>query len=433
MARILVADDDPGFRSLLADILESAGHDPVEVRDGAEALSALERGGFDLVLSDQRMPRVDGLELLRRMRAGGMSTPLVVLTAYGTIPDAVEAVRMGAADYMTKPLPSPAALLAVVNRLLAPAETDDTLVAGSSGMREVLDLIDRVAPRDVAVLVTGESGTGKELIARRLHARSGRSSGPFVAVNCAALPESLAESELFGHEKGAFTGADRQRRGRFEEADGGTLLLDEVGELPATLQAKLLRVLEERTVRRVGGTEEVAVDVRLVAATNRELAAAVEAGTFRRDLFYRLAVVEAHLPPLRERHGDVAALAEHLLERLAARHGVPRSPLGPEALAALERHDWPGNVRELRNVLERAVVVRAGAPIRTDDLALHRSGAFVPPPAPAEEAPLDRDAREREAVVEALRRADGNREQAARMLGISVRTLYYRLRKFGLS
>ncbi len=434
MARILVADDDPGFRSLLADILESAGHDPLEVRDGAEALAALERGGFDLVLSDQRMPRMDGLELLRRMRAAGMTAPMVVLTAYGTIPDAVEAVRLGASDYMTKPLPSPAALLAVVNRTLAPAEANDTFVAGSSRRREVLDLIDRVAPRDVAVLVTGESGTGKELIARRLHTRSGRSLGPFVAVNCAALPESLAESELFGHEKGAFTGADRQRRGRFEEAEGGTLLLDEIGDLPATLQAKLLRVLEERTVRRVGGTEEVPVDVRLVAATNLDLAAAVEAGSFRRDLFYRLAVVEAHLPPLRERHGDVAALADHLLDRLAARHGVPRGALAPEALAVLERHDWPGNVRELRNVLERAVVVRAGAPIRPDDLALHRGGAPVAPPqAPSGEPPLDRDAREREAVVEALRRADGNRELAARMLGISVRTLYYRLRTFGLS
>jgi transcriptional regulator with PAS, ATPase and Fis domain len=292
--------------------------------------------------------------------------------------------------------------------------------------------VNRVAARDVAVLVTGESGTGKELIAHRLHERSGRAGGPFVAVNCAALPETLADSELFGHEKGAFTGADRLRHGRFEEAHGGTLFLDEIGELPGALQAKLLRVLEERTVRRLAGSADIPVDVRLIAATNRDLAAAAAAGSFRQDLFFRLAVVAVHLPPLGDRVGDVPLLARHLMAALAARHRVPVPELTPAALAALERHHWPGNVRELRNVLERAVVVRGGEPIRAEDLALdaapspptHSGGAAVP---------LDREVREREAVLEALRRAGGSREEAAALLGVSVRTLYYRLRRFGIS
>ena len=427
VARILVADDEPTFRALLGDILEQAGYEVVEVADGAAALAALERGDFDLVLSDRRMPRVDGLELLRRARTLPAAPPFVMLTAYGTIPDAVEAVRLGAADYLTKPLPSPAALIAVVERVLAPAAADLAFVTGDPAVLGLLETVDRVAVRDVSVLVTGESGTGKELIARRIHTRSPRAGGPFVAVNCAALPETLAESELFGHERGAFTGADRQRRGRFEEASGGSLFLDEVGELSAALQAKLLRVLEERVVRRLGGGEDLPVDVRLIAATNRDLAGAAAPGGFRQDLYFRLAVVPVTLPPLRERPGDVALLASHLVGQLAARHRVAAAPLEAEALAALERHDWPGNVRELRNVLERALVVRGGAPIRVQDLALAPGG-----PAAGGAVPLDRDAREREAVLEALRRADGNREEAARLLGVSVRTLYYRLRRYGI-
>jgi DNA-binding NtrC family response regulator len=427
VARILVADDEPTFRALLADILEQAGHEVVEVADGAAALAALERGGFDLVLSDQRMPRLDGLELLRRVRALASAPPFVMLTAYGTIPDAVEAVRLGAADYLTKPLPSPAALTAVVERVLAPAVGETSFVTGDPRVLELLETVDRVAARDVSILITGESGTGKELIARRIHAHSPRAGGPFVAVNCAALPETLAESELFGHERGAFTGADRQRRGRFEEAHGGTLFLDEVGELSAPLQAKLLRVIEERVVRRLGGAEDLPVDVRLVTATNRDLAGAVAQGGFRQDLYFRLAVVPLDLPPLRERPGDIGLLARHLVEQLAARHRVTASPLEPDALAALERHGWPGNVRELRNVLERALVVRGGAPIRTQDLSLAAGGT-----SPGGGVPLDRDVREREAVLEALRRAGGNREEAARLLGVSVRTLYYRLRRFGI-
>ena len=277
---------------------------------------------------------------------------------------------------------------------------------------------------NVWVLVTGESGTGKELVARRLHARSSRAKAPFVAVNAAALPETLAESELFGADKGAFTGADQPRAGRFEEANGGTLFLDEVGELPLPLQAKLLRALEERAVRRLGGVRETPVDVRLVAATNRDLASEAESGSFRRDLYFRLAVVVVNVPPLRERAGDVPLLAGHLAARLAARHGVAVPRLSAEALAALEAHSWPGNVRELRNVLERAVVVRGGEEIRAADLGLASRG-------PAAQS-LDRTHREREALLEALRRTGGRREEAAKLLGVSVRTLYYRLKQWGL-
>ncbi len=423
MAHVLVVDDEPSFRALLRDILEGAGHGVTEAGDGAEALAFLERGTFDVVLTDRQMPRVDGLELVRRLRTR-TSPPVVVLTAHGSIPEAVEAVRLGAADYITKPLPSPDALVDLVASLLPREEEGGDFVTADPATKELLDLVDRVAPRDIAVLVTGESGTGKELVARRLHARSPRSRGPFVAVNAAALPETLAESELFGAEKGAFTGADQARAGRFEEANGGTLFLDEVGELPAALQAKLLRVLEERVVRRLGGAREVPVDVRLVAATNRDLSRDSESGAFRQDLFFRLAVVVVNIPPLRERTVDIPLLATHLAGRLAARHRVPVPALTDEALSALSAHAWPGNVRELRNVLERAVVVRGGEPIRAIDLALAGPSSAV--------SPLDRGHREREALLAALRRTGGRREEAARLLGISVRTLYYRLKQWGI-
>jgi len=424
VAHILVVDDEAGFRALLRDILEEAGHAVTEARDGAEALAFLERGAFDLVLTDRQMPKVDGIELVRRIRARTSPPPVVVLTAHGSIPEAVDAVRLGAADYITKPLPSPGALVDLVASLLPREEEGDDFVTQDPVTNELLALVDRVAARDIAVLVTGESGTGKELIARRLHAHSPRANGRFVAVNAAALPETLAESELFGAEKGAFTGADQARAGRFEEANGGTLFLDEVGELPVSLQAKLLRVLEERVVRRLGGSREIPVDVRLVAATNRDLSLESESGRFRQDLFFRLAVVVVNLSPLRERPEDIPLLARHFATRLAARHRVPVPELTGDAVAALAAHQWPGNVRELRNVLERAVVVRGGEPIRAADLAL---GGGLP-----SSASLDRAHREREALLAALRRTGGRREEAASLLGISVRTLYYRLKQWGI-
>ncbi len=427
MAHILVVDDEAGFRDLLRDILEGAGHGVTEARDGAEALAFLERNPVDLVLTDRQMPKLDGLELVRRIRARPSPPPVVVLTAHGSIPEAVDAVRLGASDYITKPLPSPGALVDLVASLLPRGEEEGgEFVTEDPSTKELLVLVDRVAARDIAVLVTGESGTGKELIARRLHARSPRAKGPFVAVNAAALPETLAESELFGVDKGAFTGAEQARAGRFEEANGGTIFLDEVGELPAPLQAKLLRVLEERVIRRLGGTRDLPVDVRLVAATNRDLSADSGSGTFRQDLFFRLAVVVVNLPPLRERPLDIPLLARHFVHRLASRHRVPAPDLTDEAIEALAAHPWPGNVRELRNVLERAVVVRVGEPIRASDLALAHSG-----PAAASSS-LDRSHREREALLAALRRTGGRRDEAARLLGISVRTLYYRLKQWGL-
>jgi DNA-binding NtrC family response regulator len=424
VARILVVDDEAPFRALVREIMEEAGHSVVEARDGAEALALLDRAPADVVLTDRRMPRMDGIELLRRIRARPRPPKVVVLTAYGTIPEAVEAVRLGASDYITKPLPSPGALADLVASLVPGEEEGHEFVSADARTAELLAVADRVASRDVSVLVTGESGTGKELIARRLHARSPRAAGPFVAVNAAALPDALAESELFGVERGAFTGADQQRAGRFEEAAGGTLFLDEVGELSPAVQAKLLRALEERAVRRLGGTRELPIDVRLVAATNRDLEGGGADGTFRSDLFFRLAVVRIHLPPLRERPGDVPALARHLAGILGLRHGIEPAPLGEAALAALSAWPWPGNVRELRNVLERAIVIRGSEPIRPDDLAL---GA-----ARAAREPLHREQREREAVLEALRRSGGRRDEAARLLGISVRTLYYRLKQWGI-
>jgi two-component system response regulator HydG len=424
VARILVVDDEAPFRTLLREILEEAGHVIVEARDGAEALAFLDRTPVDLVLTDRRMPKIDGMELVRRLRTRANAPKIVIVTAYGTIPEAVEAVRLGAADYITKPLPSPGALIALVASLLPREEDSHEFVSADPQSAAVLAVVDRVAPRDVSVLVTGESGTGKELIARRLHARSSRASGPFVAVNAAALPDSLAESELFGVEKGAFTGAEQARTGRFEEASGGTIFLDEVGELSLPVQAKFLRTLEERSVRRLGGTRDIPVDVRIIAATNRDLEAEGTKGTFRTDLFFRLAVVTLHLPPLRERPADIPVLARHLASVLSARHGVGSRPLTEAVLEVLSAWTWPGNVRELRNVLERAIVIRGDEPLRPEDFSL---GVARP-----STAPLHREQREREAVLEALQRSGGRREEAARLLGISVRTLYYRLKQWGI-
>lgn len=425
MSSILVVDDDGGFRTLLRDILEQQDHKVLEAGDGDAAMEVLRRSRVDLVIADQRMPRCSGMELLRKVQGMTSPPPVILMTGYGTIPDAVEAVRLGAADYLTKPLESPDALLALVARILRSDGDDGEIVSSSRAMRELVETADRVAARDVPVLIEGESGTGKELFARRIHAHSPRARQPFVAVNCAALPETLAESELFGAERGAYTGSERQRAGRFEEAHRGTLFLDEVGELALSVQAKLLRALEERVIRRLGGSRDMPVDARIVAATNRDLRAAVEAGTFRSDLYYRLAVVSLRLPPLRERLDEIAPLAGHLVLTLARRHRLPPVELEPDAVDALKRYDWPGNVRELRNVLERAVVLRAGAPIRAADVEVDAA-------APAALKRWEQSS-EKETILDALRRAGGNRDQAARHLGVSVRTLYYRLRRLGLN
>jgi two-component system response regulator FlrC len=427
---VLVVDDDDGFRALLLDILRLEGYRLLAAASAEQALSLLERDRADLVLTDRRLPGLDGLELARRLRAQPRPPVVVLVTAYGTIPEAVAAVRAGVADYLTKPLESPAALRRRIRDLLGePAVADGSgeFLTGDPRLAELVAMADRAAATDATVLVTGESGTGKELLARRIHARSRRADRPWVALNCAALPESLAESELFGHEKGAFTGALARHRGRFEQADGGTLFLDEIGDLSPAIQAKLLRALEERKIQRLGGTEPVAVDLRLVAATHRDLAMAAATGEFRSDLYYRLNVVALAIPPLRERPGDIALLAPRLLSEATERLGLPARRLAPEALAALTRHSWPGNVRELRNAVERAAIAASGETIEPRHLP-ELGGA---PSRPAV-APLSLEQRERQAILAALERTGGHREQAAELLGISVRTLYNRLRTYGI-
>lgn len=433
---ILVVDDDDAFRELLVDILRPEGYRVLEAASAEEALELASRERADLVLTDQRMPGMDGIELVRRLRAAADPPAIVVMTAYGTIPQAVEAVRLGAADYLTKPLESPAALRQLVRRVLGersrPRDEVGEFLTRDPATLEMLTLADRAAATDATVLIVGESGTGKELVARRIHRRSRRAKGPFVPVNCAAIPENLAESELFGHEKGAFTGADRRRIGRFEQADGGTLFLDEVGELPEPLQAKLLRALEERSIERVGGSKPVPLDIRLVAATNRDLEEEVAAGRFRGDLYYRLNVIQLRIPPLRERRGDLEVLVPALVEAISRRLGLEGKRITEAAMQRLQAYDWPGNVRELRNVIERALIVAPGDEVRPEHLPPLGRQPRPRPSAGGEEAPLSLEEREKQAILEALERTGGHREKAAKLLGISVRTLYNRLQQYGI-
>jgi two-component system response regulator AtoC len=443
--RVLVVDDEEGIRSFIGEVLEGEGLKVTLAEDGEAAARLLGRQSFHLLLTDLRMPGLDGMALVRLARAEAPEMEVVVLTAHGTVPSAVEAMRLGAFDYLAKPLSGPDELRLVVARALErgrlKAERQrhlgtegPALVAQDPAMVAVLAQVRKVAPTDATVLLYGESGTGKEVVARSLHRLSRRADGPFVAVNCAALAESLLESELFGHEKGAFTGAATARRGRFELAEGGTLFLDEIAELRAPLQAKLLRVLQERRFERVGGVRTVEVDLRLVAATNRDLPAEIAAGRFRDDLYHRLAVFPVRLPPLRERPGDVLPLTTALLARVGARLGRPGLVLGPGCAAALTAYRWPGNVRELENVLERAAILAPGLELQLADLAL---GPATPGAAAAEAAappPFDGTLRdlEREAIRRALAECGGHRKRAAARLGIGLRTLYDKLKEYQL-
>ena len=432
-ATVLVVDDDRAFRELVVDILRSEGYRLLEAPNAEAALQLAALENLDVVLSDQRMPGMDGIELTRRLRAVPEPPAIVMMTAYGTIPEAVEAVRLGAADYLTKPLESPQALRRLVRRLVdrhhaAPKTPETEFLTRDPATLEILALADRAAPTDASVLITGESGTGKEILARRVHRHSQRGGGPFVVVNSAALPEGLAESELFGHEKGAFTGAVTRHRGRLELAGGGTLFLDEIGELSKAVQAKLLRALEAREIERVGGDRPIAVDFRLIAATNRDLESEVANGRFRSDLFYRLNVVSLPLPPLRDRLGDLDVLVPKLKQSLAERLGLPDRELSPEAMEALRQRRWPGNVRELRNVLERSLIAAAGEQVEVGDLPPLAMQADSLSP-----GSLSLEERERQAILEALKQTGGHRERAARLLGISVRTLYNRLKRYGIS
>ncbi|MFN8094147.1 MAG: sigma-54 dependent transcriptional regulator [Vicinamibacteria bacterium] len=450
MAQVLVVDDEEGVRGFLAEALEDEGHAVAQAEDGRAAAEMLRLRGFDLMITDLRMPGLDGLELVRLARAEQPEMEVIVLTAHGTIETAVEAMRLGAFDYLQKPIGSPVQLRLLASRALerrallalrdgaARAASDlPPLSHGDPAMAPVVEALRKVARTQATVLLLGESGTGKELGARSVHEWSPRASGPFVAVNCAAIAEGVLESELFGHEKGAFTGAVATRRGRVELAEGGTLFLDEVAELKVELQAKLLRVLQERRFERVGSSRTLEADVRWIAATNRDLERAIAEGRFREDLYHRLAVFPVRLPPLRERPADVAPLARTLLARIGRELGRPGLALEKDAAAALASADWPGNVRELANALERAAILAEGRELRAQDVIAARGAGAV---AGGTAAPGRRAAGagtltdiEREAIVRALAEVGGNRRQAAKRLGIGLRTLYEKIHRYGLS
>ena len=436
MATILVVDDDPGFRKLLEAILGGEGHRIHSAGSVQEAVLAGASQRFDLVLCDLRLPDGDGLLILRRYRELAPGTPFVMITAFGTVPTAVEAMKLGAVDFLEKPLRSPEELRQIVRRVLSSAAAQESATPAQAAgfacpdllvhdpvMREVVDLARKVAPTNATVLLMGESGTGKEVLARCIHANSRRAQATFLALNCAALPPTLIESALFGHEKGAFTGAIAQHQGVFERAHGGTLFLDEVGELDAGSQAKLLRVLQDRTFERLGGTRAIQVDVRLIAATNRDLKKLVEEGKFREDLYYRLNAFPLEIPPLRRRPADILPLARYFLARAARNLGKPELELDESACQALLAYSWPGNVRELENMMERVAILSEGK-VRAEDLPLPKTQSTA--------RPVRWKEIEKEAILEALRRHGGNRTRAAQELGISLRTLQYRLKEYGI-
>ena len=443
--RILIVEDDTTFRGLLAAILEDAGHEVIQAVNGAAGLAKLQQESFDLVLSDLKMPQMGGIELFHASRFDQAAPPFVLITAFGTVEEAVAAIKDGVSDFLTKPLKDPATLRALVERLLleqtrtrrlkALDEAELTglppleiLFAGAA-MEKVRWLVGEVAPTEATVLIGGESGTGKELLARYIHLTSPRKGGPFIAVNCAAIPENLMESELFGHERGAFTGATTTRQGKFELAAGGTIMLDEIGEMPLPMQAKLLRVLQERNFQRVGGSREIHADVRVLAATNRDLMGEITARHFREDLFYRLNVFPITLPPLRDRLDGMDDLAEFLVRLHSREMGKQLAGIASSARKALRTHHWPGNIRELQNVLERAVIL-ARNEITMADLPelICISGKSSQP----EDHGLLKEAEHR-AIIAALKATAGNRRLAADRLGISRRTLQYRLKEFGVA
>ncbi len=440
MANILVVDDEEGIRSFIGEVLEDEGHRVVLAADGQAALEALARQSFHLLVTDLKMPRVDGMTLLTQAKAQRPELEVIVLTAHGTVEGAVQAMKKGAFDYLQKPIASPAELRLLVARALEhrglvdrqALESGDAprLTWGDPAMQSVTQAIGKVAATSATVLLTGESGTGKEVAARAIHAASKRASKPFVAVNCAALSDQLLESELFGHERGAFTGAVQRRRGRLELAEGGTFFLDELGELKPELQAKLLRVLQERTFERVGGTETLTADVRWIAATNRDLVAAMARGAFREDLYHRLAVFPIRMPPLRERLGDLLPLAEHLLGRVAASVGKPGLSLTEEAQRALVAYAWPGNVRELVNTLERAAIMADGRVLGVEHLGLPAGGEATAKDDSKDAKTLQ--SAEKAAILEALAAVNGHRKKAAERLGIGERTLYDKLKAYGI-
>jgi two-component system response regulator HydG len=441
--KVLVVDDQRNMRATTAMILRAAGHAVEEAEDGSAALQRLGAEAFDVVLTDLRMPTVGGMEVLAAAQQVAPETQVIVMTAYGTIESAVEAIRRGAYDFLAKPFKEDELLLRVSKALekrrllgevsllageLRRRDGLERIVGRSRAMQELLERVVRVARTDATVLVSGESGTGKELVARALHLGSRRGQRAFVPVNCAAITETLLESELFGHAKGSFTGATRARRGMFEEANGGTLFIDEVGETAPGFQAKLLRALQEGEIRRVGESTPVQVDVRVIAATNQDLRRAIAEKRFREDLYYRLAVVPIRIPPLRERREDIPLLAAHFVERFVQRTGTQRS-LSPAAVARLLEHAWPGNVRELENVIEQAAALTAGPEIQAIDVQIESQG--TPSGSPRTLAAAVEEA-ERIAIEAALARAGGDQARVARELGVSATTLWRKMKRLGL-
>ena len=445
---ILVVDDEALVRDFLAEILGQAGHRVHCVERGEEALEEVQKEHYDLVLTDICLPGIDGLKVLEGIRAHSPETAVIVITGYSSIPGAVQAMKQGAFDYLPKPFTADAVDLVVqkafeVQRLrsenralrsqLSQRYSFENIIGKSAPMRRIFEQVETVASSRATVLLSGESGTGKELIARAIHVRSPRKDGPFIKLNCAALPETLMESELFGHEKGAFTGAIRQNRGRFELAHGGTILLDEISEVTPGLQAKILRVLQEREFERLGSGTPIKVDVRVIATTNRDPKALVEEGKLRSDLFYRLNVLSIHLPPLRDRREDIPLLVQRFLRRYNEENGRAVEGLSPAALVKLAAYDWPGNVRELENAIERAVITSKATELGPEDFTLIPISAAAPPLPPSAEVSSTssiEDA-ERDLILQTLEAHGGNRSRAASALGISARTLRNKLHRYG--
>ena len=452
MTRVLVVDDERKMRRVLQILLERMGVESVAADSAEEGLERFEHEQIDLVLTDLRMPGASGIDLLGMVRELDPEVPVIVMTAYGTIETAVDAMKRGAFDYVLKPFDLEVIELTIhkaldmrryrtENRFLRERAAStpglESMIGSSPPMEAVFELIRRLAPTKSGVLITGETGTGKELVARAIHDLSSRRERFFVPLNCAAIPTELLESELFGHTRGAFTGADRERVGKFELADGGTLFLDEIGDMAYALQAKLLRVLQEGIIERIGSNKRIAVDVRVLSSTHRDLAAAIRDGRFREDLFYRLNVFRIELPPLRERRDDVMALAAHFLDHFRCELGRPPLRLTPAAGRVLEQHEWPGNVRELQNLMERAAVLCDGPEVDASFFRL-----LLPEPAPeasVEESASDNlilapavEALERKLILRALSAAGDNKMQAAHFLGVCERTLWYKLKRYGL-
>lgn len=453
--RILVVDDDHSMRLALAESLESCGYDIAAAENGREALELFRNGKFDLVVTDMKMPGMTGIDVLRVVKELAPDVPVILITAYGTVGTAVEAMKEGAAEFIMKPF-SLDDLEAVVKHVLVTfakktqqkgevSEPGHRIITQDPKFLSIIEMLRNVAKSRSSILIQGESGTGKELLAKFIHHYSNRRNQPFVAVNCAAIPHNLLESEMLGYEKGAFTGASQRKLGKFELAHTGTLLLDEVSEMDVHLQAKLLRVIQESEVDRLGGNAPIPVDVRIIATTNVHLPAAIENKTFRGDLYYRLNVIPVKIPPLRERNGDILYLTDHFLEKFAAERGLKRPPLSQEAATLLKTYPFPGNVRELENIMERAVLMTNGQPISAESLCLEpievKGGALPAEPAPNAAAPGDgaqsnplktlKDV-EKTLICDTLEQMGGNKTKAAKLLGISVRTLWNKVNEYGM-